>query len=77
VDSDVDPAGIPHDDAPAALLHWRAVNEARRGHDFAVDTEPFRLSVFAAAAQDVGSLPWIIAREGRVTWEREQATASG
>jgi hypothetical protein len=39
--------------------------------------EPFRLSVFAAAAQDVGSLPWIIAREGRVTWEREQATASG
>jgi len=68
VDSDVDLAVILPDDAPAALLHWRAMNEARRGHTYAVDIVPFRLSVFAAAAQDVGSLPWIIAREGRVTW---------
>lgn len=76
-DSDVDLAVILPDDAPAALLHWRAVNEARRGHDCAVDIVPFRQSVFAAAAQDIGTLPWIIAREGRVIWEREAATADG
>lgn len=77
VDSDVDLAVILPDDAPAALLHWRAVNEARRGHDLAVDIVPFRLSVFTAATQDVGSLPWIIAQEGRVVWEREPASADG
>ena len=67
-DSDLDLAVILPDDAPAALLHWRAANEARRGHALAVDIVPFRLSTFAAAAQDVGSLPWIIATEGRVIW---------
>jgi len=56
-DSDLDLAVILPDDAPAALLHWRAVNEARRGHDYVVDIVPFRLSAFTAAAQDVGRLP--------------------
>jgi len=76
-DSDLDLAVIVPDDAPAALLHWRAANEARRGHDRAVDIVPFRLSAFAAAAADVGSLPWIIARDGRVIWERQPAAADG
>lgn len=76
-DSDVDLAVILPDDAPAALLHWRAANEARRGHDLAVDIVPFRLSAFTAAAQEVGSLPWIIAQEGRVVWEWEPAPADG
>ena len=76
-DSDLDLAVILPDDAPAAHLHWRAANEARRGHDVAVDIVPFRLSAFTAAAQDVGSLPWIIATEGWVIWEREAAIADG
>ena len=76
-DSDIDLAVILPDNAPAALLHWRAANEARRGHDGAVDIVPFRQSAFEAAAKDVGSLPWIIATEGRVIWEQEPATANG
>ncbi len=74
-DSDLDIAVILPDDAPARLLHWRAVNEARRGHAIAVDIVPFRRSAFAAAASQVGSLPWAIAREGRVVWQRDAATA--
>ena len=69
-DSDLDLAVILPDDAPAALLHWRAVNEARRGHDLAVDIVPYRLSAFTTAAQHVGTLPWIIATEGRVIWAK-------
>jgi uncharacterized protein len=67
-DSDLDLAVILPDDAAAALLHWRAANEARRGHALAVDILPFKLSLFTAAAQHVGSLPWIIATEGQVIW---------
>jgi uncharacterized protein len=74
-DSDFDIAVILPDDAPARLLHWRAVNEARRGHTIAVDIVPFRRSAFLAAADEVGSLPWVIAREGRVVWGREAAPA--
>jgi uncharacterized protein len=77
VDSDFDIAVILPDDAPAQLLHWRAANEARRGHAIAVDIVPFRRSAFAAAADEVGSLPWVIAREGRVVWRREAATVDG
>jgi uncharacterized protein len=75
VDSDFDIAVILPDDAPARLLHWRAANEARRGHAIAVDIVPFRRSAFLAAADEVGSLPWVIAREGRVVWGREAAPA--
>jgi uncharacterized protein len=74
-DSDFDIAVILPDDAPARLLHWRAANEARRGHAIAVDIVPFRRSAFMAAADEVGSLPWVIAQEGRVVWQREAATA--
>jgi uncharacterized protein len=74
-DSDFDIAVILPDDAPTRLLHWRAVNEARRGHAIAVDIVPFRRSAFVAAADEVGSLPWVIAREGRVVWQREAVTA--
>lgn len=76
-DSDLDLAVILPDDAPAALLHWRAVNDARRGHAGAVDIVPFRLAAFTRAAAEVGSLPWIIAHEGRVVWERERVAADG
>ena len=69
-DSDLDLAVILPDDAPAALLHWRAANEARRGHHLAVDIVPYRLSAFTTAAQHVGTLPWIIATEGRVIWAK-------
>jgi uncharacterized protein len=74
-DSDFDIAVILPDDAPTRLLHWRAVNEARRGHAIAVDIVPFRRSAFVAAADEVGSLPWVVAREGRVVWGREAAPA--
>jgi uncharacterized protein len=74
-DSDFDIAVILPDDAPARLLHWRAVNEARRGHTIAVDIVPFRRSAFLAAADEVGSLPWVIARGGRFVWGREAAPA--
>ena len=77
VDSDLDIAVILPDDAPARLLHWRAANEARRGHAIAVDIVPFRRSAFLAAADKVGSLPWMIAREGRVVWRCQAATADG
>jgi hypothetical protein len=30
-----------------------------------------------AAADEVGSLPWVIAREGRIVWRREAATVDG
>ena len=76
-DSDLDLAVILPDDAPARLLHWRAANEARRGHAIAVDIVPFRRSAFMAATDEVGSLPWVIAREGRVVWQRAAATADG
>jgi uncharacterized protein len=77
VDSDFDIAVILPDDAPARLLHWRAANEARRGHAVPVDIVPFRRSAFLATADEVGSLPWVIAREGRVVWQREAATVDG
>jgi hypothetical protein len=41
----------------------------------AVDVVPFRRSAFMAATDEVGSLPWVIAREGRVVWQREAAPA--
>jgi predicted nucleotidyltransferase len=75
VDGNLDIAVILPDDAPARVLHWRAVNEARRGHAIAVDIVPFRRSAFVAATDEVGSLPWVIAREGRVVWQREAAKA--
>ena len=69
-DSDLDLVVILPDNAPAALLHWRAANEARRGHHLAVDIVPYRLSPFTKAALHTGTLPWIIATEGRVIWAK-------
>jgi hypothetical protein len=63
------------DEAPARLLDWRAASEARRGHAIAVDIVPFRRSAFLVATHEVGSLRWVIARAGRVVWQREAATA--
>jgi len=73
-DSDLDLTVILSDDAPAALLHWQAANEARRGHHFAVDIVPYRLSPFTKAAQHTGTLPWIIATEGQVIWAKTDAS---
>lgn len=73
-ESDLDLAVVVPDDAPARLLHWRAANEARRGHALAVDVVVFRRSAFDAAVTKVGSLPWTIARDGRSIDERDPAT---
>ena len=70
-DSDIDLAVIVGDDAPQHLLSWRAANEARRRHRGAIDILPYRAGTFAESATIVGSLPWSIATEGRVVYERK------
>jgi predicted nucleotidyltransferase len=72
-DSDIDLLVVVDDDVPAELLGWRALWEARRGYPGAVDLIACRDSVFRERADIVGSLPWIVATEGVVVYERTDA----
>lgn len=69
-DSDWDLLVVMDDDAPAERLGWRALDEARRDFEGAVDLVPCRVAVFRERVDIVGSLPWLAATEGVVVYER-------
>jgi predicted nucleotidyltransferase len=69
-DSDWDLLIVVDDDVPAERISWRAMHELRRGIDAAVDLIPCRESSFRDRVDVVGSLPWTVAGEGVVVYER-------
>jgi predicted nucleotidyltransferase len=73
-DSDWDLLIVVDDDTPAERIHWRAMHEARRGIDAAIDLIPCRESTFRERIDVTGSLPWIVANEGVVVYERPDRT---
>jgi uncharacterized protein len=69
-DSDWDLLIVMDDDAPAECIDWRAMYEARRDVNAAIDLIPCRESTFRDRIDVTGSLPWMVAREGVVVYER-------
>jgi predicted nucleotidyltransferase len=69
-DSDWDLLVVVDDDIPPERIGWRAVHEARRGIDAAIDLIPFRESNYRKREKIIGSLPWIVASEGVMVYER-------
>jgi predicted nucleotidyltransferase len=69
-DSDWDLLIIVDDDVPAEHIDWRRMHELRRGIDAASDLIPYRESAFRERVDVVGSLPWTVAGEGVVIYER-------
>jgi predicted nucleotidyltransferase len=69
-DSDWDLLIIVDDDVPAESIDWRAMYEVRRGIAAAIDLIPCRESTFRERRSVVGSLPWMVATEGVVVYER-------
>jgi predicted nucleotidyltransferase len=69
-DSDWDLLVIVDDDMPAERLSSREIHEARRGIDAAIDLITCRESTFRERRGVVGSLPWMVATEGVVVYER-------
>jgi uncharacterized protein len=71
-DSDWDLLIIVDDDLPAERIGWRAMYEIHRGIDAAIDPIPCRESTFRERMDVVGSLPWMVATEGVVVYERPE-----
>jgi predicted nucleotidyltransferase len=69
-DSDWDLLIVVDDDVPAENIDWRAIYEVRRGIAAAIDLIPCRESTFRERQSVVGSLPWMVATEGVVVYER-------
>jgi uncharacterized protein len=69
-DSDWDLLIIVDDDTPAERVNWRAMYEVRRGINAAIDLIPCRESTFRERVDVIGTLPWIVASEGVVVYER-------
>jgi predicted nucleotidyltransferase len=69
-DSDWDLLVVVDDDLPAERIGWRAMYEIHRGIDAAIDLIPCRESTFRERRDVVGSLPWMVATEGVVVYER-------
>ena len=69
-DSDWDLLIVVDDDVQAERINWRAMHELRRGIDAAIDLIPCRESSFRERIDVVGSLPWTVAGEGEVVYER-------
>jgi predicted nucleotidyltransferase len=69
-DSDWDLLVVVDDNVPKSQIDWRAVYEARRGIDAAIDLIPCRESIYRERVDIIGSLPWIVANEGVVVYER-------
>jgi predicted nucleotidyltransferase len=69
-DSDWDLLVVVDDDIPPERIGWRAVHEARRGIDASIDLIPFRESNYRKREKIIGSLPWIVASEGVMVYER-------
>lgn len=72
-DSDWDLLIVVDDDTPAERINWRAIYEVRRGIRAAIDLIPCRESTFRDRVDIVGSLPWTVATEGIVVYERPDA----
>jgi predicted nucleotidyltransferase len=73
-DSDWDLLVVVDDNIPPERIGWRAVHEARRGIRGAIDLTPFRESNYRKREHIIGSLPWIVANEGVLIYERSKAT---
>ena len=69
-DSDWDLLVVVDGDFPPERIGWRAVHEARRGIEAAIDLIPFRESNYRKREKIIGSLPWIVASEGVMVYER-------
>ena len=69
-DSDWDLLIVVDDDISPEKINWRAMHEVRRGINAAIDLIPVRESRFRKKVGVVGSLPWIVANEGVVVYER-------
>jgi predicted nucleotidyltransferase len=72
-DSDWDLLVVVDDDISPERIGWRAVHEARRGIRGAIDLIPFRESNYRRRENIIGSLPWIVANEGVLVYERPNA----
>jgi hypothetical protein len=72
-DSDWDLLVVVDDDTPAERINWRAMYEVRRGIRGAIDLIPCRESTFRDRVDIVGALPWTVATEGIVLYERADA----
>lgn len=70
VDSDWDLLIVVDDDAPTEKVNWKAVYDTRRGIDAAIDLITCRMASFNDRVDVIGSLPWIVANEGVVVYER-------
>src|SRR5690348_6679242 len=75
-DSDIDLLVVVDDDLLGERRDWRAVNEARRNYDGAVDILPWRRSSYDAQRGVIGSLPWTADREGITVYGPEMQPLS-
>jgi uncharacterized protein len=69
-DSDIDLLVVLDDDAPAAMVSYKAGMAARRGYDEPVDVVPCRADTFRRLSRIVGTLPYAARTEGVVVYER-------
>jgi predicted nucleotidyltransferase len=69
-ESDLDLMVVLDDDAPAEALHWRKLNEARRGYRGPVDILACRDADLEGRRNIKGSFAATILREGVTVYER-------
>jgi predicted nucleotidyltransferase len=69
-DSDLDLLVVLDDDAPEEALHWRKLNEARRGYRGAVDILACHAADVEGRRHITGPFAGTIQREGVTVYER-------
>lgn len=69
-DSDWDVFIVVDDDTRQEQVNWQVMGEVRRGLRGAFEFIPYRESSFRERQKIEGSLPWIVANEGIVVYER-------
>jgi uncharacterized protein len=69
-DSALDLLVVLDDDVPVERLSWRALWEARKDYDGAVDLVACRASALTERAKAIGSFAHTILEEGTVVYER-------
>ncbi len=72
-DSDWDVFIVVDDDTRQEQVNWQVMGEVRRGLRAAFEFIPYRESSFRERQKIEGSLPWIVANEGIVVYERADA----
>ena len=72
-DSDWDVFIVVDDDTRQEKVNWQVMGEVRRGVRGVFELIPYQESSFRERRKIKGSLPWIVANEGIVVYERADA----